>query len=139
MTDLRYYYPTDLTPPPAPGRTDYNKPSSSPTYYQPPSPSYYDSRSEGGVGVPCCPRLSVRLDSVSARHQQSKEGEYSLVRDQLATTTYRQDRREGQEENYIFYFSHPQWSGWLVGPEVTINIQTRPECLIVARFWFSRF
>ena len=27
--------------------------------------------------------------------------------------------QHGDADNYIFYFSHPQWAGWLVGPQLS--------------------
>ena len=68
----------------------------------------------------CCSRLSVRLGRSAARHQDSKEGEYQVVREGRGgeRVVYRQDRRSQEKENYIFHLSHPDWTGWLVGPQV---------------------
>ena len=102
-----------MTPPP---------PAPSPSSRYPPHfPSYNNmSRSDSS---PCCPRLSIRLGSLAALHQHSKEGEYSLVKEagREDSLVYRQDRRGHLgDQNYIFHLSQPDWSGWLVGPQVRI-------------------
>ena len=57
----------------------------------------------------------MSLDSVSGRYQDSKAGQYRLLGDSgPGQTVYRQQ----QGENFIFYFKHPAWSGWMVGPQV---------------------
>ena len=51
-------------------------------------------------------------------------GFYSILTNTLTYTwsnvsypVFKQERGN----NYIFYFSHPTWSGWMVGPEVSNN------------------
>lgn len=103
ITTPRSYYPTQppLTsppppPPPHPSRGSYSTPASR-----------------------CCRLVSVSLDSVSARHQDSKAGLYRLLEDTgPGQTVYRQERGE----NFIFYFNHPAWKGWIVGPQVGLEI-----------------
>ena len=121
----RSYYPTQppptsrgsYSPPSAPGLSPGSFPGSSPGSFPGSSPRSFPSSSPGSSPGPCCRLVSVWLeDSVSARYQNSKAGQYRLMGGRgLGDNVYRQELGD----NYIFYLNHPAWSGWMVGPQVT--------------------
>ena len=116
ITTPRSYYPTQPPPTPQTSRgSSGSYPGSYPDSYRGSSPGSSSGSSPG----PCCRLVSVQLeDSVSARYQNSKAGQYRLVGGRgpgETTVVYRQERGD----NYIFYLNHPAWSGWMVGPQVT--------------------
>ena len=113
--------PSYMTPP-----TTNGPPSYLPSYNHPSTrrPSYVPSSNSDTLLPNCCKSINVMLSSTCYEYQHTKMGTYNIISNRLKYRTsnvsypvYKQENGD----NYIFYFSHSTWSGWLVGPEVTNN------------------
>ena len=134
--------------PPAPPPPSYmtppttNRPSYLPSYNYP-STSRVPSLSSDTLLPNCCKTINVMLSSTCYEYQHSKMGTYTLINNRLkyrsSNVSYPVYKQENGD-NFIFYFSHSTWSGWLVGPEVTNNrggllSDTKSACPADANNW----
>ena len=131
-----------MTPPPTQRYPLSSPRPREPSPPAPPPPSYFPPSSPAPAIISnpnhpqCCSKIQVHMSSKCYEVQHTKMGVYSQLTNKLAYNrsnvsfpVYKQDHGD----NYIFYFSHPSWSGWMVGPEVTNNRgglirETRDQC-----------